>query len=76
MAKNRMTLQRFLKTKTANVYFQPDTNIKLKKKKKNRIQQSGIWQIFQEIRMITNFMINQNGRLFALNYCQRRDFCV
>lgn len=30
MAKNRMTLQRFLKTKTANVYFQPDTNIKLK----------------------------------------------
>lgn len=30
MAKNRMTLQQFLKTKTANVYFQPDTNIKLK----------------------------------------------
>lgn len=30
MPKTRLDLQRFLKTKTNNVYFQPDTNIKLK----------------------------------------------
>ena len=29
MAKTRLTLQQFLKTKTAKVYFQPDTNVKL-----------------------------------------------
>lgn len=30
MTKTRIDLQRFLKTKTNNVYYQPDTNIKLK----------------------------------------------